>query len=103
MILYNVTVNIDFEVENEWLEWMKSNHIPEVMATGCFIESRMTKVIAEDKGGATYAVMYLCYNMETYQRYKDKFAAGLQAAHAQKYDGKFAAFRTLMDVVHQTK
>jgi Domain of unknown function (DUF4286) len=103
MIIYNVTINIDFEVEKEWVNWMKGEHIPEVMATGCFIESRMTKVIAEDEGGSTYAIMYLCYNMEIYERYKDKYAPGLQAAHANKYSGKFAAFRTLLDVIHQTK
>jgi Domain of unknown function (DUF4286) len=103
MIIYNVTVNIDFTVEQEWVEWMKTKHIPEVMATGCFIESRMTKVIAVDEGGATYAIMYLCYNMETYERYKNKYATALQTAHSNKYAGKFGAFRTLLDLVHQTK
>ena len=34
MILYNVTVNIDTDVEEDWIEWMKETHIPEVMKTG---------------------------------------------------------------------
>jgi hypothetical protein len=33
MIVYNVTVNIDGAVEQEWLKWMKEVHIPEVLAT----------------------------------------------------------------------
>ncbi|MEO8448027.1 MAG: DUF4286 family protein, partial [bacterium] len=28
MILYNVTVNVDDSVHDEWLEWMKTIHIP---------------------------------------------------------------------------
>ena len=29
MILYNVTVNIDKDVEQDWINWMKNTHIPE--------------------------------------------------------------------------
>ncbi|MEO8589060.1 MAG: DUF4286 family protein, partial [Flavobacteriales bacterium] len=47
MILYNVTINIDLDVEREWLVWMKETHIPEVMATGLFLESRMFRVLAD--------------------------------------------------------
>ena len=31
MIIYNVTISIDKEVENYWLDWMKNTHIPDVM------------------------------------------------------------------------
>ena len=31
MIIYNVTISIDKEVENHWLDWMKNTHIPDVM------------------------------------------------------------------------
>jgi hypothetical protein len=34
MILYNVTVSVDPEIHDEWLAWMKSKHIPDVLATG---------------------------------------------------------------------
>jgi hypothetical protein len=27
MILYNVTVNIDHDIHEEWLNWMRSNHV----------------------------------------------------------------------------
>gem|GEM_PF-5619184 len=29
-ILYNVTINIDHNTSEEWLQWMKSTHIPDV-------------------------------------------------------------------------
>ena len=28
MILYNITVSIDYNVHQEWLIWMKEVHIP---------------------------------------------------------------------------
>lgn len=31
MIIYNVTVNIEHNVHDEWLKFMKDEHIPDVM------------------------------------------------------------------------
>jgi hypothetical protein len=100
MIVYNVTVNIDAEVQAEWLHWMKEVHIPEVMATGLFLESRMLRVLADDEGGITYAVQYTAADMDHYERYRDGHAARLQADAQKQYGGRFAAFRTLLEVVH---
>jgi hypothetical protein len=100
MILYNVTVNIDHEVEKDWLQWMKDVHIPEVMATGLFVENRMYKVLSEDDGGTTYAIQYACATMAHYERYREEHAQRLQAETQKYYGGRFVAFRTLLEVVH---
>ena len=100
MILYNVTVNIDHEVEEDWLRWMKEVHIPEVMATGLFLENRMFKVLADDDGGTTYAIQYSCATMADYEEYRDVHAARLQAETQRYYGGRFVAFRTLLEAVH---
>ena len=102
MILYNVTVNIDADVEREWLAWMKETHIPHVMATGLFLESRMFRVLADDDGGTTYAVQYSCADMAHYERYRDEHAPRLQAETQKHYGGKFAAFRTLLELAYPT-
>ncbi len=100
MIVYNVTVNIDHAVHDEWLRWMKDTHIPDVMATGLFVESRMHRVLSEDEGGTTYAVQYTAPDMAHYERYRDEHAPRLQAKAQQRYGGRFVAFRTLLEVVH---
>jgi hypothetical protein len=102
MILYNVTINLDEEVHQEWLEWMKNKHIPDVMNTGCFVESKICRIHSDDEG-VTFAVQYLCENMNTYESYRDNFAQALQKEHIDKFHGKFAAFRTLLEIVHQHK
>ncbi len=100
MILYNVTVNIDEEVHLEWLEWMKTQHIPDVLATGKFIQNRICKVEGESVGGITYALQYLAPNRASYEQYVAEFAPKLQAEHTKRYEGKFVAFRTILEVVH---
>lgn len=100
MILYNVTVSIDESVEQEWLAWMKEIHIPEVMATGCFKENKLCRIMAEEEGGKAYSIQYFAPDMETYIKYQAEFSPALQQAHSAKYAGKFAAFRTILEVIH---
>lgn len=100
MILYNVTINIDADVHDEWLAWMKETHIPDVMATGRFVESKIGRVLAEEQGGLTYAIQYLAPDMESYHRYIHGEAPKLQEEHTARYKDKFVAFRTIIEVVH---
>ncbi|MBK8499745.1 MAG: DUF4286 family protein [Flavobacteriales bacterium] len=100
MIVYNVTISIDADAHDEWLTWMKDEHIPEVMSTGLFTDSRMMKVLADDDGGITYAIQYTAPDMAHYERYRDGHALRLQAKTQERYGGRFVAFRTLLQVVH---
>jgi hypothetical protein len=101
MILYNVTVSIDPAVKEEWLDWMRTTHIPDVMATGHFKESRISRVHGEEEGGETFAITYLCFSEERYQEYQREHAPRLQQHHIERFSGKFAAFRTLLSVIEE--
>lgn len=100
-ILYNVTVSIDAEVEQEWLEWMKTVHIPDVMRTGFFLENRICRVHAFEEGGLTYAIQYVARSMADYEQYQKEYAPALQADHTKRYGGRFEAFRTVLEIVHE--
>ena len=99
MIIYNVTINIDGQLHEEWLDWMKNVHIPEVMSTGYFLENRFSKVLSDDPEGITYSVQYLCNSMKDYEDYKSNHAPALQKKHTEKFTNRFVAFRTLLEVV----
>ena len=100
MIIYNVTVNVDQDVAEDWLNWMRHTHIPDVLNTGMFESYSILRLIGDEKsGGITYAIQYRAQNMAMYERYKGEFAPGLQADALQKFSGKFVAFRTLLEVV----
>ena len=103
MILYNVTINIDYDVHDEWLDWMKNKHIPDVLKTGLFIENKICRILAEEDGGKSYSIQYFLKNMDDYYTYQKEYASSLQLEHTQKYEGKFATFRTILEVVHEHK
>lgn len=100
MIIYNVTVSIEKEVSEEWVAWMRKVHIPDVMATGYFLENRFAKVLlVGDEDGVTYTTQYVCKNMADLQQYQGSHAPRLQAAVNEKFEGKFAAFRTVLETI----
>ena len=65
MIIYNVTVKIEQSLANDWVEWMKSKHIPDVIATGLFSTYRLCRIFEDDAdGGMTFATQYFCNNLD---------------------------------------
>ena len=100
MILYNVTVNIDEDIEEEWLEWMTTKHVPDILATGCFNEGKVYKILSpEPDEGVTYSIHYHTKDLEDFERYQIEHAAILQSEHKDKFAGKFTAYRTVLERV----
>ncbi|MBP6072922.1 MAG: DUF4286 family protein [Flavobacterium sp.] len=100
MILYNVTINIQESVHDQWLQWMQEKHIQEVLATGKFSSARMVKVLVEEEmGGITYAIQYTTDSKETLQRYYDEDAPRLREEGARLFGDKMLAFRTELQLV----
>jgi len=101
MIVYNVTISIDKQIANDWLGWMREVHIPDVMATGHFRDSKICRIHGEEEGGKTYAIIYTAFSEDDLNQYEKEHAPKLQAEHTEKFSGKFASFRTLLSVVEE--
>ncbi len=102
MIFYNVTINIDESVHNQWMKWMQEKHIQEVLATGKFSGARMVKVlVAEDMGGTTYSIQYTTDSKATLQRYYDEDAPRLREEGLKLFGDKMLAFRTELELISE--
>ncbi len=102
MYIYNVTINIEEAVHDQWLTWMQDIHIPEVLATGKFIQARMCRVLVEEEmGGLTYSIQYFAKNKETLNAYYQEDAPRLRQALITLFAGKFVAFRTELEVISE--
>ena len=100
MILYNVTVNIEPEIEADWLHWMKNKHIPDVLNTGYFVENKLFKLLHEPENpGCTYSVQYFARTIQDINGYLQNEAPRLQGEHLDRYGRQFVAFRTLLEEV----
>jgi len=101
MILYNVTIGIDKEIENEWLAWMRATHIPAVMSTGIFVEFKFYKVLThEDDASTSYCVQYFTPTINEFNEYLNVYAPKLVEEHHQKFKDRHVAFRSLLEEVN---
>lgn len=100
VLVYNVTIQIENDVQRDWLHWMKTHHIPRVMATGLFIDHRILQLLGHDEDGtSTFAIQYTMPGQAEYDRYQAEHAPAMQAETRERYGEKFVAFRTLLLVV----
>jgi len=100
MILYNVTISVDNSIKEDWLQWIKQTHIPEIMATGLFTEYKLlTLLFEQNQDSQTFAVQYFCKSLKDFQLYEGKFAPILRQKTQERYGEKCLAFRTLLEVL----
>lgn len=101
MYIYNVTINVQEDIHDRWLQWMKEEHIPEMLKTKKFSKALMSKVmVTEPMGGITYSVQYRTKDKETLQKYYKENAEELRAK-GKAFEGKLVAFRTEMEVISE--
>jgi hypothetical protein len=97
MIVYNVTIKVDLNVHELWVRWMKEEHIPKVLATGCFTDHKFYRIMEDNQSdGMTYAVQYFATELSHYFDYQEKHAAAMQKDMLDVWPDKFGAFRTLL-------
>jgi hypothetical protein len=101
MYIYNVTINIDESVHEEWLTWMET-HIPEVLNTGRFLSAKLTQVLVdEEMGGVTYSVQYTAATREDLDDYYTFDADNLRNNGLKKFADKMITFRTELKVINE--
>ena len=101
MIIYNVTTKVSRNIASDWLKWLKEEHIPDLVQTGCFTHAVILHLIeSDDEEGMTYAVQYHTESKALYKRYIDNFSEEMRKKTIHKWGDKFISFRTLMEVVH---
>lgn len=101
MIVYNVTVKVDAGIASKWLEWLQTEHITEVIGTGCFTKASILKLLEVDETeGPTFAIQYFAESKAMYNQYIEKYAGLMRQKNYDKWGDKFIAFRSVMQVVN---
>ena len=101
MIIYNVTIKVEHSIAADWLTWLKEEHIPDIISTGCFTHASILRLLeVDDTEGRTYAVQYHAESEMPYNLYIEKFADEMRKKGTDKWGNQFIAFRTVMEVVH---
>lgn len=82
--------------EVDWLQWMKTQHIPDVLSTGLILSAQALQ--SRDQKGLYY-FNYHFKSMQEYQQYHEEHGPSLKAHTQERYGGKFVASRQLLNIV----
>lgn len=100
MILYNITINVSADIEQDFIQWMKDVHIPEIMETGIFYDFKFLRLLHDsDDGSINYATQYFTDTIEQMMEYEKHHAPALRSKTQARYLDKAIAFRTLLETV----
>ncbi|MFM9839093.1 MAG: DUF4286 family protein [Cyclobacteriaceae bacterium] len=100
MFLYNVTVGIDKEIEQEWLVWVKEKYIPTVLVTGMFKESKIYRVTThDDEHSVSYSIQFFATQIEHVVQYLDEQTNGIIEEHRLRFKDRHVVFNTLLEEV----
>lgn len=101
MIVYNVTTKVDPSIKENWLLWIKEEHIPDILKTGCFTKANTFQLLeTDDSEGPTFTIQYFAESKSFYNLYIENFASVMREKAMSKWGNKFISFRSLMQVVN---
>lgn len=100
MFIYNVTTHVEPSIEAQWLQWMKHEHLPQMLETQYFERAHLFRVITQDdQGGVSYAAQYVCHSREDYEHYVAENAQQLRQAAQDQFGEKILSFRTELEEI----
>ncbi len=101
MIIYNITTQLTATIHDAWLEWMKLEHIPQIMQTGMFHQYYFSRLLdVEEEQGPTYSVQFFAESRKDVDHYIANFAPSLRNKSFERWGDQFFSFRTLMEVIN---
>ncbi len=97
MILYNITYNIDREIDHEWTEWLKNYYIPEIMSTGYFTSYKVFRMLqVEEDNSINYAVQLYSESLAQLNKFLEEDAVGIASRLQEKFKHRHVAFMTVL-------
>ena len=101
MFIYNVTIKVDWKIHEKWLEWMRKDQAPGILATGYFRQYQLVRLVeVEDADGPTYAVQYYADSIDDYKNYLNHSSAVINKEATRMWGDRFVMFETLMEVIN---
>ena len=96
-LLYIVTVTVDSEAVNEWLNWMTHHHIGDVVKTGYFDSAKIYKVMEPGaQAGQAFEIQYVTTTEERLSQYQSLAAPALKKEHGDLFGGRVTASRRVI-------
>ncbi len=99
MIIYNETYVMEEAIQQDWLNWIKTQQIPAIMKTGWFNAYKILTVLNSPNEGVTYCVQFITDSIAKYNFFKQQHLHYFHQLHNSRFENRFVLFNTLMQEV----
>lgn len=99
MIVYNTTFQVDDAATREFLEWVKTDYLPQALAPGIVARPQLMRIMAHGDGGTSYALHLEAETMGELQRWYRLIGKELQTRLTARFGGRAVGFSTMMEKV----
>ncbi|MCS6823656.1 MAG: DUF4286 family protein [Cytophagaceae bacterium] len=98
MYLFYVTINIDEDIEEQWLHWMYERCT--LLVSGISASYKVLKPVnAEQFGGNTYSFQFILDEKISAQHFEEQYNELIGKLMYKNFKDKFAEFRTLLEII----
>ncbi|MCU0636654.1 MAG: DUF4286 family protein [Gemmatimonadaceae bacterium] len=94
MIVYEVTALVRPELAATYEAYLRTEHIPDLLATGCFVSARLTQA-----GIGRYRISYDVADTASLDRYMAEHAARLRAEVRERFPDGLSLERDVWTVM----
>lgn len=103
MIFYNITISVESAVKEDFLQWFLDEHIPEMLATDLFFDTKIDRqLLPESEGFETFTFQFFSKNFEDYEQYIEEHSQVMRNKFPYKLKGRFQTTRTVTEPIKTT-
>ncbi len=100
-ILYNITMQVEKQLLDDWLSWIQLEHIPGIMDTGCFIKHQVLRLMNNNQQDEqTFAIQYFASTIYKFNQFEENFLEQELKKISDKWNTSVMYFTTVMEIVN---
>lgn len=100
MLIFNTTYQVTTNHTENWIQWIKTEHIPFMLKSEVFIEPQITKIVgSEDETGTSFSVQFKINDMDTLVLWHNQYATEFQDKVSSKFGTEVVFFSTVLELL----
>lgn len=101
MFVYNLTIQVDNKILQQWLKWQKEEYLPRIMAMNLFADIKFFELLElNDPDASTFVLQHFIESKEKYDKFINVDAPALREKYLTKWGDNIITFNTLMQIVN---
>jgi len=103
MYIYNITFNVDKEIEKTWRQYVKEVFIPAMLKSGLLHTALTSKIMVDEAQGNSYSIQFSANNKEDLDNFIQNELYPLLNDLHMKFSPKMVYFATELDVIDKVQ